>query len=54
VLPTRENAILAGHGRVRAAQLLVLASVPVLRIDHLSEAERRARFLLKSMFFNSE
>src|SRR5208337_2993296 len=37
--------ILAGHGRVRAAQLLGLASVPVLRIDHLSEAERRAYIL---------
>jgi DNA modification methylase len=45
VLATRENAILAGHGRVRAAQLLGLASVPVLRIDHLSEAERRAYIL---------
>lgn len=34
--------ILAGHGRVAAAKLLGLSQIPVIRIDHLTEAERRA------------
>lgn len=34
--------IIAGHGRVAAAKLLGLKDVPVLRLSHLSEAERRA------------
>src|SRR5664279_2805285 len=42
VLATSANEILAGHGRVQAAKLLGMSSVPVLRIDHLSDAERRA------------
>src|SRR5689334_15267591 len=37
--------IIAGHGRLRAAKRLGLAEVPVIRLDHLSEAQRRA-FLL--------
>jgi DNA modification methylase len=36
------NQIIAGHGRVQAAKLLGLDGVPVLRISHLSEAEKRA------------
>ena len=36
------NHILAGHGRVAAAKLLRLALVPTLRIDHLTDAEKRA------------
>src|SRR3984893_9831865 len=42
VLATSANEILAGHGRVEAAKLLGMSTVPVLRIDHLNEAERRA------------
>jgi len=34
--------ILAGHGRVLAAQLLGLTRVPVIVVRHLSEAEKRA------------
>src|SRR5262249_52351080 len=34
--------IIAGHGRVEAAKLLGLAQVPTLRIDHLSDEEKRA------------
>ena len=45
VLATSANEILAGHGRVEAAKLLGMSTVPVLRIDHLSEAERRAYIL---------
>jgi hypothetical protein len=38
-----ENAgILAGHGRLLAARKLGLAEVPVIRFDHLSEAQKRA------------
>jgi hypothetical protein len=34
--------IVAGHGRHEAAKLLHMASVPVVRLSHLSEAELRA------------
>ena len=38
-----ENAgILAGHGRLLAARKLGLTEVPVIRFDHLSEAQKRA------------
>jgi ParB-like chromosome segregation protein Spo0J len=38
-----ENAgILAGHGRLLAARKLGLAEVPVIRLEHLSEAQKRA------------
>ena len=36
------DGIIAGHGRVAAAQQLGLARIPVLQIAHLSAAERRA------------
>jgi DNA modification methylase len=34
--------ILAGHGRLLAARKLGLAEVPVIRLEHLSEAQKRA------------
>src|SRR5262245_27545132 len=34
--------ILAGHGRVEAAKLLGLESVPTVRLSHLSPAQRKA------------
>jgi hypothetical protein len=37
-----DDTILAGHGRLRAAQLLGLDEVPVIDLSHLSEAQRRA------------
>ena len=37
--------IIAGHGRVNAAKLLGLAGVPVLRVSHLTDAEKRAYVL---------
>jgi DNA modification methylase len=41
-----ENAgILAGHGRLLAARKLGLAEVPVIRLEHLSEAQKRAYIL---------
>jgi ParB-like chromosome segregation protein Spo0J len=37
-----ENGIIAGHGRVMAAQKLGLESLPVIEASHLTEAQRRA------------
>jgi DNA modification methylase len=45
VLIDGENRILAGHGRVEAARELDMATVPCLRVDHLSAAEKRAYVL---------
>ena len=42
ILVDRDNRIVAGHGRFEAAKLLQLQSVPVIRLDHLSEAQARA------------
>jgi ParB-like chromosome segregation protein Spo0J len=39
--------IIAGHGRVAAANLLGLAEVPVVRLSHLSEGEKRAYVLAR-------
>lgn len=45
VLVSDEGEIIAGHGRVEAAKLLGLATVPTLRLSHLSPEERRAYVL---------
>jgi ParB family transcriptional regulator, chromosome partitioning protein len=42
VLIDSENGIIAGHGRVMAAQKLELAEVPCIRLDHLTDTQRRA------------
>ena len=42
VLIDRENTILAGHGRVEAAKLLGLETVPCLRIEHMTPEQKRA------------
>jgi hypothetical protein len=42
VLLDRLNKVLAGHGRVRAAKLLGLDEIPVIRIENLTEAQARA------------
>ncbi len=42
VLIDGKNEIIAGHGRVLAAQSIHLENVPCLRLDHLSEAQKRA------------
>ena len=34
--------IIAGHGRIEAAKLLGLDRVPVIRIEHLTDAQKRA------------
>jgi ParB-like chromosome segregation protein Spo0J len=45
VLIDSENGIIAGHGRVMAAQKLGLKSVPCIRLGHLSDAQKRAYIL---------
>jgi len=45
VLVDSDCVILAGHGRVEAAKLLKLKTIPVIAIDHLSDAEKRAYIL---------
>jgi ParB-like chromosome segregation protein Spo0J len=42
VLIDAENGIIAGHGRIMAAQKLGLAEVPCIRLDHLTETQRKA------------
>ena len=37
-----DGGIVAGHGRVTAAKLLGIETVPAVRLSHLSEVERRA------------
>lgn len=36
------NGVIAGHARLQAAQSIGLDSVPVLRVEHLTEAQKRA------------
>ena len=45
VLIDNDGGIIAGHGRVEAAKKLGLATVPCFRLDHLSEAQKRAYIL---------
>lgn len=42
VLVDADNGIIAGHGRLLAAQKLKLAAVPCIRLGHLTEAQKRA------------
>lgn len=45
ILIDSDQGIIAGHGRLEAAKFLGLESVPVIRLDHLSDKERRAYIL---------
>ena len=45
VLVDGESGIIAGHGRILAAMKLGLATVPVIELAHLSEAQKRAYVL---------
>lgn len=42
ILVASDAGIVAGHGRLLAARMLGLVEVPVVVLDHLSEAQRRA------------
>ena len=45
VLIDRDGEIIAGHGRVEAAKKLGLDTVPCVRLEHLTEAQKRAYIL---------
>ena len=45
VLVDSGNQILAGHGRVAAAKLLGIDPIPALKIEHLTDVEKRAYIL---------
>jgi ParB-like chromosome segregation protein Spo0J len=42
ILVDTKAGIIAGHGRLRAARKLGLTEVPVIALDHLTEAQKRA------------
>jgi len=45
VLIDKEGRIVAGHGRVEAAKQLGIETVPVIGLEHLSDAQKRAYIL---------
>ncbi|MAQ83679.1 MAG: DNA methylase [Maritimibacter sp.] len=45
ILVDGENGVIAGHGRLMAAQKLGLETVPVIELTHLTEAQKRAYIL---------
>ena len=45
VLIDADNGIIAGHGRVQAAQVLKLDKVPCVRLGHLTDTQKRAYIL---------
>lgn len=45
LLTDSEGGLIAGHGRLLAAQKLGLEEVPVVELDHLTESQRRAYIL---------
>ena len=45
ILVDKAGTIIAGHGRVEAAKKLGLETVPVIRLEHLADAEKRAYIL---------
>ena len=42
ILIDRDGTVIAGHGRLAAAMELGWAEVPTIRLDHLSEAQKKA------------
>jgi ParB-like chromosome segregation protein Spo0J len=45
VLIDAEDSVLAGHGRIEAARLLGFECVPTIRLDQMSQAQKRAYLL---------
>jgi DNA modification methylase len=45
ILVDKKNKIVAGHGRYAAAKLLGLDKIPIVSLDHLTEAQARAYLL---------
>ena len=42
ILIDADDGIIAGHGRLEAAKLLGMEQIPTIRLDHLTEAQKRA------------
>jgi len=42
VLIDSDRVVIAGHGRIEAARLLGIGEVPTIRLDHMTEAQKRA------------
>ena len=42
ILTDGKNGIIAGHGRLEAARLLGLETVPTIELAHLTKAQRKA------------
>ena len=45
ILIDKDNGIIAGHGRLLGAKKLEMEKVPCIRLDHLTEAQRKAYIL---------
>ncbi|HEX3100758.1 MAG TPA: ParB N-terminal domain-containing protein, partial [Pyrinomonadaceae bacterium] len=45
VIISKDNFIIAGHGRIEAAKALGITTVPTMRADHLTDVQRRAYML---------
>jgi hypothetical protein len=54
ILIDRSGNVLAGHARLAAAGLLVLKSVPTIRLEDLTEAERRAYLIADNKLAQTE
>jgi DNA modification methylase len=42
ILIDRKSTVVAGHGRIEAAKLLGISKVPTIRLEHLSDEQKRA------------
>src|SRR5260370_20324682 len=42
ILIDSDLGVIAGHGRIEAAKLLGIGEVPTIRLDHMTEAQKRA------------
>jgi DNA modification methylase len=45
VLVDKDNSVIAGHGRLMAARKLGMDKVPVVQLDHMTKAQRKAYIL---------
>jgi ParB-like chromosome segregation protein Spo0J len=45
ILIDKDNGIIAGHGRLAAAKMLGMTEVPTIKLEHLTDAQRKAFIL---------
>ncbi len=48
IIVDEDNRILAGHGRLEAAKFLMMDTVPVITLSHMSDADKRAYMLAEN------